>query len=440
MSRSAWKSIRRHGRRLARSALAALPEALRFGLYRRLMNCEPTPREDLVLKIAETQEELQACFALLHDAYVASGFMRPHPSGLRVTPYHALPTTTTLCAKLDGQVVGTLSLVRDGVFGFPMQSAFDISAVRAKPGQIAEISALAIHPRCRKTGGAILFPLMKFMYEYCTKYFDTRHLLIAVNPYHIEMYESLLFFRRLTAQTVANYDFANGAPAVGATLDLHEALDIFKRAYGNKPGKRNLHKYFVETHLPAIRFPERTWHTSNDPVMTPALMEHFFNQKVQVLAGLDERKQRLLHSIYPGAEWAAVLPAITQKKDGSIALREHPRFTLMCPATLGLPDASSTQATIVEISRSGFLARLPWALQVGTRCEVRAELGNGVRTRVLAEVTRAVKTGAESVFGFRVERPDDAWHRCVGWLEGGSPVIKPQKVLQPVAAEAEFAL
>ena len=52
---------------------------------------------------------------------------------------------------------------------------------------IAEISALAIHPRWRKTGGSILFPLMKFMYGYCTRYFDTRHLVIAVNPAHIDL-------------------------------------------------------------------------------------------------------------------------------------------------------------------------------------------------------------------------------------------------------------
>ena len=209
----------------------------------------------LELKIAETQDELEACFALLHDAYVASGFMRPHPSGLRVTPYHALPTTTTLCAKFDGQVVGTLSIVREGVFGFPMQSAFDISSVRAKEGRIAEISALAIHPRWRKTGGSILFPLMKFMYGYCTQYFDTRHLVIAVNPAHIEMYEAMLFFRRLTEQVVDRYDFVNGAPAVGATLDLHEAPTLFERAYGHKPGRRNLHRYFVHTELPEIQLP-----------------------------------------------------------------------------------------------------------------------------------------------------------------------------------------
>ncbi|MCL2635209.1 MAG: hypothetical protein FWD50_01080, partial [Betaproteobacteria bacterium] len=174
----------------ARKLFAMLPQARRHSVYRSFVDCDPAPNPRLVLKIAETREELEACFKLLHDAYVASGFMTPDASGLRVTIYHALPTTTTLCAKFDDQVVGTLSLIRESAIGFPLQRIFDLSGIRAKEGKIAEASALAIHPRFRRTGGMILFPLMKFMYEYCTTFFDTRHLVIAVNPRHIEMYES----------------------------------------------------------------------------------------------------------------------------------------------------------------------------------------------------------------------------------------------------------
>jgi len=208
---------------LMRRIVAMLPQKKRFAVMRSFVDCDTHPTERLVLKIAETKEELEACFALLHDAYVDSGFMTPDPSGMRVTIYHALPTTTTLCAKFDGKVVGTISLIRESALGFPLQRIFDLTAVRAKEGNIAEVSALAVHPRFRRTGGSILFPLMKFMYEYCTTFFDTRHLVIAVNPNRIEMYESLLFFQRLTANTVDNYDFANGAPAVGASLDLSAA-------------------------------------------------------------------------------------------------------------------------------------------------------------------------------------------------------------------------
>ncbi len=177
-----------------RKAFSFLPRDARFGIYRSFVECDANPDPRLVLKIAETKDELEACFKLLHDAYVASGFMTPDPSGMRATIYHALPTTTTLCAKFDGEVVGTISLIRESLFGFPLQAIFDLNQVRSHKGNIAEVSALAVHPKFRKTGGTILVPLMKFMYDYCTTFFDTRHLVIAVNPNRIEMYESLLFF------------------------------------------------------------------------------------------------------------------------------------------------------------------------------------------------------------------------------------------------------
>jgi hypothetical protein len=138
----------------ARKLFSMLPQQSRHNVYRSLVDCDPDPNKRLELKIADTQDELEACFRILHDAYVAAGFMRPDPSGLRVTIYHALPTTTTLCAKWDGQVIGTISMIREGVFGFPLQSVFNLGQVRSKTGKIAEISALAIDPRFRPLAGA----------------------------------------------------------------------------------------------------------------------------------------------------------------------------------------------------------------------------------------------------------------------------------------------
>jgi len=415
-----WSSIKRTLRRSVRRLLAGLPEGERSALSRRTVDCEPVSKGRLELKIAETQAELEACFALLHTAYVASGFMRPHPSGLRVTQYHALPTTTTLCAKVDGQVVGTLSIVRDGIFGFPMQSAFDISSIRAKDGRIAEISALAVDPRWRRTGGSILFPLMKFMTGYCTRYFDTRHLLIAVNPAHIEMYESVLFFSRLAGKPVDSYDFVNGAPAVGATLDLHEAPQIFERAYGHKPGRRNLHRYFFDSELAEITYPPRPWHTSNDPVLTPALMNHFFNERTRGFDEFDERRRRLLHSIYREPAWQTVLPPLPNAPAKGAALRSEVRHSMKCPATLEILGSSSNtlRVTIVEVSGHGFLAQVLRPLSVGTRCSVVAELGGGVKSRVFGEVVRLAGSDSDSeqFYGFRVQSPDAAWERCVAWL------------------------
>ncbi len=430
---------RRGSRRWLRDLFSMLPRRLRFAAYRALVSCDPAPDARLELKIAETEAELEACFALLHDAYVASGFMGPHPSGLRVTPYHVLPTTTTLCAKFDGQVVGTLSIVREGVFGFPLQSAFDLSTIRAREGRIAEISALAVHPSFRKTGGMVLFPLMKFMFEYCTRFFDTRHLVIAVHPSRIELYEALLMFERLPSHTVDRYDFAGGAPAIGATLDLQAAPQHFEELYGGRSSRRDLHRYFTATRLSNIRLPVRGYFTTNDPVMTPALLDHFFNRRTRVLAELDPRRLRLLHAIYHGAPWQHVLPAPPPEEKGHV-LRRHPRFSLRCPATIS-HEVGHTRAkqrgTLIELSMHGFQARTIRPLQVGTRCQVEVQLAEGLFSVVDAVLVRNVASGSGHFHGFHVDAPDAAWRRCVQALQGSQTHADLASAAPAQAAKAE---
>lgn len=406
-----------------RKAFSFFPRTLRFAVYRSFVDCDPKPDKRLVLKIAETKEELEACFKLLHDAYVGSGFMKPHPSGMRVTIYHALPTTTTLCAKFDGEVVGTISLIRESVFGFPLQSVFDLQEIREKKGRIAEVSALAVHPRFRKTGGSILFPLMKFMYEYCTTFFDTRHLVIAVNPNRIEMYESLLFFERLTENLVENYDFANGAPAVGASLDLHNAPGILKQVYGKKPRRKNLYLYFVRTRLQNIVMPGRRYFTTNDPVMTPELLDYFFNQRTQTFQNLGEREKGLLHSIYNLPEYQPVLPTVFSASDLRTRQRLHQRYSLKCPGSFTVigPDKPAVYALrVVELSDDGFLAHAKKPLPMNVWGEARIRLGSDEKSITKAMVIRGKHKNSHGFYGFKLAEPDLPWRKLVGALKSGT--------------------
>ncbi|MBK7674013.1 MAG: GNAT family N-acetyltransferase [Candidatus Accumulibacter sp.] len=398
-----------------------LPRESRFAVYRNFVDCDPAPDERLVLKIAETQEELEACFTLLHDAYVGSKFMRPDPSGMRVTIYHALPTTTTLCAKYDGEVVGTLSLIRESVLGFPLQRIFDLTALREKKGNIAEVSALAIDRRFRRTGGTILFPLMKFMYEYCTTFFDTRHLVIAVNPGHIEMYESLLFFKRLTQNVVENYDFVNGAPAVGATLDLTTAQEIFRKHYSSKPPKRNLYAFFTEVKLPNIHLPPRRFFTTNDPVLTPELLDYFFNVRTSVFSQLSDRKKCLLHTIYDLPAYRDVLRAISEDTQDDTGRRRHRRFSVRCPARFSIRESDGTEnkvdLEVVQLSRYGFQAHALKTVPINVWGEMRIQLGPSEVSRIKVAASRGSETG---VYGFRMGEPDLIWRKFVNALYRGS--------------------
>ena len=421
--RSLISHVRKAWREGLRKAFSLFPQSVRFAIFRSFVDCDPAPDKRLVLKIAETEEELESCFKLLHDAYVSSGFMKPAPSGLRATIYHALPTTTTLCAKFDGQVVGTMSLIRESVFGFPLQAIFDLKQIRARGGKVAEVSALAVHPDFRKTGGAILFPLMKFMYEYCTTFFDTRHLVIAVHPTRIEMYESLLFFRRLAESKVDNYDFANGAPAVGASLDLKTAPKKYKQTYGKKKRRQNLYDYFVRTRLPNIVLPQRRYHTTNDPVMTTELLDHFFNKRTQVFEHLTNREKMLLHSIYDLPEHLRILPEMTEPPDSGKHLRQHQRYSLKCPGNFmvqsddGRPQVSTLR--VVELSIFGFLAHSDIEIPTRVWGDATVELGNNEQSTVRAMAVRGRSAGGNVFYGFTLAEPDLAWRKFVGALTAG---------------------
>jgi GNAT superfamily N-acetyltransferase len=399
------------------------PRNLRFAVYRSFVDCDPQPDKRLVLKIAETKEELEACFKLLHDAYVGSGFMQPHPSGMRVTIYHALPTTTTLCAKFDGEVVGTISLIRESVFGFPLQSIFNLNEIREKKGRIAEVSALAVHPKFRKTGGSILFPLMKFMYEYCTTFFDTRHLVIAVNPNRIEMYESLLFFQRLTENEVENYAFVNGAPAVGAALDLHAAPEILKQVYGKKSRRKNLYQYFVHTRLRNIVIPSRRYFTTNDPVMTPELLDYFFNERTQTFHDLGEREKGLLHSIYNLPKYQQVLPTVFSESSFQKRQRMHQRYSIKCTGSFTVTGRDQTDVyalRVVELSDDGFLAHVKEPLPMNVWGEARIRLGNEEKSITKAIVIRGQYKDSRGFYGFKLAEPDLPWRKLVGALKSGT--------------------
>lgn len=410
--------VRAFAKCVARYLLGLLPRRAGHRVYRNMIRCDPQPSPKLVLKLAETRDELEACFRLLHDAYVESGFMQPHPSGMRVTLYHALPTTTTLLASYNGRVVGTLSLIRESSLGFPMQKIFDIDAVRRVGGNIAEVSALAVDPRFRSAGGTILFPLMKFMYEYATRYFDTRHLVIAVNPRHIGLYESLLFFRRLRARPVAHYEFVNGAPAVGAHLDLRAALVKFREHYKGKPVEKDLFTYFTATRLSNILFPHKRFFTTNDPVMTPELMDYFFNQRTDVFAQMDPRSLARLHAVYDLPEYRHSLPPPADPVEGG-ARRTHHRFSVMCPAKL-LVDMGRRRyfhpCKVIECSRQSFRAKSVKSFVPGCHGQVFIDLGLFERVCLrVSMVGRSRNDGRIAVF--RVEEGDPVWDKFVSALQ-----------------------
>ncbi|HEX6654976.1 MAG TPA: GNAT family N-acetyltransferase, partial [Candidatus Limnocylindria bacterium] len=169
--------------------------------------------------VAESPGELSAACALVHDAYVDQGLMRPHPSGLRRHPYQALPTTSTLVAWWGRRIVGTLTMIRDNPQGLPMESTFEVGAVRRR-GPLAEISSLAVHRRFRSRDHRVLFSLITGLVAHAREV-GVDYFVFAVHPNHAALYRAAVMAEPLGAQGVRAYAAAEGAPAVALFMDVN---------------------------------------------------------------------------------------------------------------------------------------------------------------------------------------------------------------------------
>jgi len=285
-------SLQKQSQVLLRKGLAALPETLRQRAYRRCFQLNYNPPPHLKLKLAETQEELEAAFRVLNDCYIEQGFGQTQPSGIRVTLHHALPSTCTLIALWNSEVVGTVSIVKHNKFGLPMEKSFDLGRLRSNGRRVAEITCLSVRNDHRRVGGGdIYFPLIKFLYTYCVRCFGVDLMAVVLHPKHQDFYADLLGFEKIEEKVVPDY---LGAPAVGMFLDLEKAYERNAMIYADKPAERNLFRYIVNFEAPNFAYPCRDYFKISEPVMTPELLDYFFNRKTDIFSRLTDRDYQIL--------------------------------------------------------------------------------------------------------------------------------------------------
>jgi len=99
--------------------------------------------------VACSTDTLEQAFRLVHDQYVARGYMRPEPSSWRLSVHHALPTTKVFVARDQHRVVGTMTLVPDSPLGLPLDELYgsEVTALRNEGRYVTEVSGLAIAHR-----------------------------------------------------------------------------------------------------------------------------------------------------------------------------------------------------------------------------------------------------------------------------------------------------
>jgi len=308
--------------------------------------------KNIHVKIAQTKEELEQAYKLLHDSYVAKGFMEPHISEVRVTFYNALPQTSTIIA-LDGtKVVGTISVINNDSLILPIEREMDRAEYKTPAFRLAQVLDFVICDEQKYSN--INFLLMKYTYEYCKNYLNVDSIQIAVEPKKAKFFERVLGFSPINQ--CFHDSSLQGSSFKALTIDLQDGYDYLAIQHGKKPQAKNLFFYFTKFNFSQFfKFPKRRFYSANDPVMTPEILDYFFNYKTSILSQLSPDQSDYIRYVYDSVEYNEVIPHVLTNIS-YLNLRRGKRFPVNCKGQI--QGNNTIQMNINNVSPSGFSAHL----------------------------------------------------------------------------------
>ena len=185
-------------------------------------------RTETSYRIARTRQDLLAACQLVYRIYLRHGFTQPISHGMRVTPYHALSSTDVFVAAQAGQVVCTMTLIKDDELGLPVESLYpdEVARYRDRGSVVAEVGCLAQ----RGTNFSVLLRLINLMAQRA-RFRGVDDLLIAVHPRHAKFYQRYLGFESIGP--LRSYRAVCGQPAVALAVNLNRLYVRDQRACGH---------------------------------------------------------------------------------------------------------------------------------------------------------------------------------------------------------------
>lgn len=214
-------------------------------------------------RVASTQAEREEAFRLLYRAYRRAELVVPNRHGLRVTPYHLLPTTHVFVARYGCNVISTVTLVEDGRLGLPMEEIYgpEVVELRQRGLHMAEVTSLADRRRDLHRFLPVFTRLGRLLVQFARNQRVDR-LLIAVHPRHMRFYQSYMAFEPIGP--ARQYPSVQNQPAVAMSLD-------FKGIESRRPACYNM--FFGQ------EIPEQQLQPHPIPPKEQAYFRHFVEER-----------------------------------------------------------------------------------------------------------------------------------------------------------------
>lgn len=203
---------------------------------------------------ATSFEQRAAAFQLVYRSYLQSSLGTRNVFKMRVTPFQLLETSQIFIALeqtpvtgreippryailasnrrsgppatgLKEQVVSTVTLVKDGHLGIPMDVMFEdeVNVLRREGRTVAEVACLADAVSDPRRFLDTFTQMTRLMAQF-SRYEGVQNLLISVHPRHAKFYARYFGFRPLSDR-VAECPHVKDRPAVALNLDF-DLFDI----------------------------------------------------------------------------------------------------------------------------------------------------------------------------------------------------------------------
>jgi hypothetical protein len=248
------------------------------------------------IKIAETLDEYMQAFTVLHDVYLASGYLSaPSPYGISFGLHHLLPKSCVFIFKSYLTVLSTMSYIPDTQrFGLPMDDLYkpELDSLRNAGRRVVELGSLATLPQRRMQNLIVFLAKAIFRYAMSTHADD---LCIMVNPKHVRFYESIFLFEAFGEER--HYDKVN-APAVALRVNMHKIEPSLYEAYSSADFETDLHSFFVKMNSHAIDEDIKLDNAEKNMPLDSEIARKLFSAKPDLLRSLPEDQVIALESLY----------------------------------------------------------------------------------------------------------------------------------------------
>lgn len=364
--------------------VSTLPYFIRKNLILSSVEAKQSDLVGFIFKRAETQDELAQSFTLLYESYLQNGLMDENEIKMRITKYHALPTTVILVAKLNDEVVGTVTHILDSSFGLPTEDICSLEDLRKNGHRIAEISALAIKKEYRHHK-SLLFGLTRFLYTYATQFCGVKYWVISIRTKVQDFYTAIFGFQLLVKNASCN--FVNDGKTSSLMCDLENNQKLFKDLYNHKSPEKNLYAFYCDFQLNVIgQFPEKNSLEMTQLFHKENILNHFYNKKTKLFLDMKRAEtQELISRDLFGSYRNTMrvgdqLEASNQRKSARVVTY------LQAILAFGGGNANIVPIKILELSKNGFLIQTDQKLQINKKLKIQFSLGGGRLFKTLATV------------------------------------------------------